>query len=96
MPRRLSAADIRAALLVRGVNLYDIDRAFKLPEGTCSFALRRPHREAELAIAETMGKSPRELWPDRYYADGGRKTPQPAEHYIHPNQKNQRQKRKAA
>lgn len=74
-------ADIKAALEKLGLTLFDVDRAFNLPVGTCSATLLRPHRLGELAIAETLRHSPREIWPGRYETDGTRKCPQPAENY---------------
>lgn len=74
-------ADIKAALEKLGLTLADIDRANNLPPCTCAATLLRPHQLGELAIAETLGRSPREIWPQRYDDTGTRKRPQPAENY---------------
>ncbi len=74
-------SDIKAALEKRGLSLSNLDQTNGFPPGTCSAALYRPHRRAELVIAEALGRSPRELWPSRYHDDGSRLCPQPTENY---------------
>lgn len=89
-------ADIKAALERKGLTLADLDRDNDLPPGTCSAALRKPHRQAELVIAEVLGLSPRQIWPSRYQADGARLRPQPAVNYMPPPHRGHRQKGRAA
>ena len=58
--------DIKAAVRKTGVTLSDLALAAGLTESACRVALKRPHWDAEMAIAERIGVSPRELWPQRY------------------------------
>lgn len=62
--------DIKAAIRKCGVSLEGLSEANGLDKRACSLALIRPHFAAELVIAEFLGRSPRELWPQRYDADG--------------------------
>ena len=52
-----------------------------LPEDACSAALSRPYERPERAIAQFLGVDAARLWPDRYLADGRRKSPQPKGSY---------------
>lgn len=74
-------ADIKGALEKRGLTLSALDEVNGLSAGTCSFALREPHAIGEQVIAQALGVSPAELWPNRYRPDGVRLRPQPAGNY---------------
>jgi len=74
-------ADIAAALRKKGHTLRNVDRLHDLPLGACSTALTRPYHRAEAAIAETLDLPPQIIWPQRYYATGRRRKPQPASNY---------------
>lgn len=71
--------DIKAAIRKRGITLEELAVANNLPSGACAMALFRPHFAAELTIAEFLGLSPRQIWPQRYDADGT---------YLHPKSQN--------
>jgi Ner family transcriptional regulator len=68
--------DIKAAVRKRGKSLEQLAIDNNLEPRATSSALRRPHSLAELVIAEFLGMSPRELWPQRFGQDGK---------YLHPN-----------
>lgn len=59
-------ADIQAAIRKAGSNLSRIARAHSLHPTTPSKALHEPSYAGEQAIAAFLGKSPREIWPNRY------------------------------
>lgn len=73
---------IRYLLNRAGLTFADIDRASGLAEGTCRKASRYPVLAGELAIAEALGRSPREIWPSRYDGAGVRLSPQPRANYA--------------
>ena len=81
MPKGWHKEDIKAAIRKQGVTLLDVDRANGLPDGTCYNALNRPNFGAELAMAEFLGRSPRELWPSRYELDGTYRHPKSQAHH---------------
>lgn len=80
--RRLKeVARIKGKLIENQIALTDIDARFNLPKGTAGNAVHEPHLAGERAIASALGTRPYLLWPSRYFADGRRKSPQPAENY---------------
>ncbi|WP_081581837.1 helix-turn-helix domain-containing protein [Pararhodospirillum photometricum] len=85
---------VRWLLDRQGLTYADVDRAYGLPEGTCRKAARYPVFAGELALAETLARSPRELWPSRYRADGARRRPQPPANYAPPRRRTTSQKRR--
>lgn len=90
-------AKIREALFVRGLSFADIDRRFRLPEGTAYRAAHRePNAKGEAAIAAALAYEPHELWPERYDAGGQRLEPQPRENYRRPPSMRQRRNDRAA
>jgi Ner family transcriptional regulator len=64
--------EIKAAVRIMGSTLDEISRQFELPEFACRTAIRRSHIRGEQAVAAFLSVSPHEIWPSRYYADGGR------------------------
>ena len=66
-------ADIRAALQKKGLTLRQVSSEAGLSTSACGFALLYPSRKAEEAIAGALGKTPHELWPDRWDASGRRR-----------------------
>ena len=70
MPKGWHREDIKAAIRKRGTSLERLSLTNGLGPADCSSALRRPHFAAELVIAEFLGLSPRQIWPDRYDAAG--------------------------
>lgn len=75
--------EIRFLLNRKGLTFADVDRKFGLPRGTSRNTPRYPHLNGELAIAECLGMSPREIWPSRYDpSTGERLKPQPGTHYT--------------
>lgn len=80
--RRLKeVARIKGKLIELKLTLAKIDELFNLPARTAGNAVHEPHLAGERAIASALGTRPHLLWPSRYWADGRRKTPQPAENY---------------
>lgn len=67
--------DIKAAVRKTGTTLTALALQAGLPEHACRRALRQPYFMAERAIAEHLGLSPRQIWPQRYRADGTTKHP---------------------
>ncbi|MEQ8396455.1 helix-turn-helix domain-containing protein [Thalassobaculum sp.] len=88
--------EIRYLLAKIGWTFADVDRAYELTAHTARKASRYPHIAGELALAEALGKSPRELWPSRFTKCGDRLQPQPADNYKPVPRFRQRSKRKAA
>lgn len=74
-------ARIRAKLTLKKLTLTKIDERYGLPAGTASNTLKEPHLAGERAIAAVLGTRPHLLWPSRYFGDGRRKLPQPADNY---------------
>jgi Ner family transcriptional regulator len=82
--RRLKeVARIRAQLTMRRLTLSKIDEDYLLPRGTAGNAVHEPHIAGERAIAAALKSLPHLLWRTRYFADGRRKSPQPADNYRH-------------
>ena len=80
--RRLAeVARIKAMLIVKKLTLTKIDTDYRLPAGTAGNAVHEPHFAGERAIAAALGTRPHLLWRTRYWSDGRRKCPQPAENY---------------
>ena len=63
-------ARIKSALALRGATLSSIARDLNVAPGTVSIVSRgfRRSRRIEKAIADAVGRSPAELWPQRYPA----------------------------
>ena len=61
-------ARIKSALALRGATLSSIARDLGVAPGTVSIVSRgyRRSRRIEKAIADALGRTPGELWPDRY------------------------------
>ncbi|WP_349433616.1 helix-turn-helix domain-containing protein [Pararhizobium sp. A13] len=76
-------ARIKSRLIVAKLTLAEIDKAYCLPSGTAGNAVHEPHMSGERAIAAALRTRPHLLWRSRYYPDGSRKSPQPAENYRH-------------
>ncbi len=64
--------EIKAAVRISGSSLLDLSRHAGLPDHACRTALRRPHFDGEMAIAEYLSLSPRQIWPSRWRVDGSR------------------------
>lgn len=89
--------EIRFLLNSRGLTFADVDRMFGLKDGVCRKAVRHPYFDGEMAIAEALSLSPRQLWPSRYCArTGTRLKPQPAENYTDQPRLRASQKRRVA
>ncbi|GEO83050.1 helix-turn-helix domain-containing protein [Pararhodospirillum oryzae] len=95
-PGDLPPETIKWLLARQGLTYADVDRVYGLPEGTCRKAARYPVLRGELALAEALGRSPRELWPSRYQTDGARRSPQPKTNYAPPPRQPTSQKRRIA
>lgn len=57
---------IARGLRERQTNLTRLAIAQGLTESACRHAIDRPQLAGEIAIAECLGVSPEEIWPDRY------------------------------
>lgn len=80
--RRLKeVARVKGMLIERKLTLARIDEDYRLPPGTAGNAVHEPHIAGERAIAAALDTRPHLLWQSRYFADGRRKSPQPAENY---------------
>jgi len=88
--------DIKAAIRKRGTSLKELALANGLGLADCSLALIRPHFAAELAIAEFLGVSPRQLWPHRYDGDGTYRHPKSQSHHTRRRCGAERQKQEVA
>lgn len=62
--------DVISALAKRGHTLTSVGNAHGIPQTQMSYALRKPLRRPERLIAEAIGVSPSEIWPDRYSIAG--------------------------
>ncbi|QFR32425.1 helix-turn-helix transcriptional regulator [Ancylobacter sp. TS-1] len=59
--------DIKAAVRkTRYGSLVALSLAYGLPVHACRHACRTPNFHGEMAIAEALGLSPRQIWPSRY------------------------------
>ena len=65
--------DIKAEVRKRGWTLVQIDECYDLTRGSAQCALWHPHFHGEMAIAEVLQLSPRQLWPERFQSNGERK-----------------------
>lgn len=65
-------ADIIAALRKKGTTLAALSRESGLCSSTLSNALSRPWPKGELLIAQAIGVTPSEIWPQRYFDQSGR------------------------
>lgn len=74
--------DIKAAIRKRGICLEQLSISNGLDPRACSLALIRPHFAAELVIAEFLGLSPRQIWPNRYDDDGAYRHQKSRTHHI--------------
>ncbi|WPZ33189.1 helix-turn-helix domain-containing protein [Thalassobaculum sp. OXR-137] len=75
--------EIRFLLNRKGLTFADVDRMYGLPKSVARVTARCPNPKGELAIAECLGMSPREIWPSRYDpSTGERLKPQPGSHYT--------------
>ena len=88
--------EIKAAIRMRGTDLEELSVSNGLGPADCSSALRRPHFAAEMVIAEFLGRSPRELWPQRYDEDGTYKHPHSRTYHTRRGRVRQRQNGEAA
>lgn len=66
------APGILAAVKRRGTNLTALAVKNGLSEAACRTSLTRAFPAADRVIAAFLGVPVHELWPDRYYPDGGR------------------------
>lgn len=66
--------EIKAAVRMerRGMNLARLAIDHGLHSHACAHAITRPHYHGELAIAELLGVSPAEIWPNRHDTNGTR------------------------
>ncbi|MDQ0454676.1 helix-turn-helix domain-containing protein [Rhizobium paknamense] len=74
-------ARVKSLLIRNKLTLTQIDQQYDLPSGTAGNTVHEPHLAGERAIAAALKTRPHLLWRSRYYPDGSRKNPQPAENY---------------
>lgn len=68
----MHAADIVAALKKCGTNLSRLGLDHGFGESTLRAALHKPHPRAQALIANTIGKSLHEIWPQWFTPSGAR------------------------
>lgn len=90
-PKGWHREDIKAAIRKRGTSLERLSEANGLDKRSCSLALLRPSFAAELAIAEFLGVSPRQIWPHRYDANGTYRHPKSQKYHTRKGRARQRQ-----
>ena len=95
-PNDKSPEEIQYLLNRAGWTFRAVDRHFGLTLGTASKSAGYPHLHGELAIAEALGLSPRQIWPSRYNPFGVRHEPQPTVNYKAVRRVRHCQKRRAA
>ena len=95
-PKGWHKEDIKAAIRKRGTTLVELSLANGLVRDACSLALIRPYFTAEMVIAEFLGVSPRQIWPQRYDADGTYRHPGSQRNYIRRRMERERQNGEAA
>lgn len=65
-PNDMHRADIRAALMKKGITLSQLGVENGLSKTTIRNALDKPYRNGEEIIAKALGMTPEEIWPSRY------------------------------
>lgn len=69
----IRAVRIKCMILRKGMTLKSLSLKAGLSSRACSKALTAPFPAAEEAIAAFLGIPARQLWPNRFNADGSRK-----------------------
>ncbi|MCZ4281682.1 helix-turn-helix domain-containing protein [Kiloniella laminariae] len=64
------ANKIRSELMLRGINLSDIDRESGMGPGSASKALKTPWARMQDHIAARLNLAPQAIWPSRYDSRG--------------------------
>lgn len=72
MRRNEHPENVKAAVRRTGISLAELARRKGLSTSTTRKALRRPTPSGNRAIAEHLGKSLHQLWPEWFDADGNR------------------------
>ena len=72
-PKNWHPADIIAAIKKRGSSLRAIAQRAGMRDASMSTALRHPCSGAERAIAAALGLEPADIWPERFWPEGGRR-----------------------
>jgi Ner family transcriptional regulator len=75
-PKALSgwhAEDVKAAIRKKGLTLSALSKLHHYSDSYLRGTLIRRRPRGEEIIAQFLGVSPAEIWPDRYRADGPRK-----------------------
>jgi len=62
--------EIKAAIRMRGSSMAELSRQYGYGVSAVRQVLRRPWPAVERIVAETIGVTPQEIWPDRYGEDG--------------------------
>lgn len=61
---------IVAEIWMAGTSLIRLSRQHRYATNSLKIALRTPWPKGERLIAEAIGRTPQEIWPSRYNADG--------------------------
>jgi Ner family transcriptional regulator len=72
MSKGMHKEDIKAAIRKRGKTMLQLSLENGLADATVRNALHRPIPTADRIIADFIGRSLHEIWPDRYNASGQR------------------------
>ncbi|RZJ19393.1 MAG: hypothetical protein EON91_01525 [Brevundimonas sp.] len=72
-------ARIKSALGLKGLTLSDIARSLDVTPSTVSIVSRghRRSRRIEQAIADALGSSPAQIWPNRYQTGASKEASMP-------------------
>jgi Ner family transcriptional regulator len=95
-PTTKHAARLKFELAMRGLTCAQIERRHRLYKGQCRKALYEPDEAGERAIAQALGQTPQELWPERFDPTGVRLIPQPRANYRTRSSGESRRNRAAA
>lgn len=74
VPQDWHPAQVVAAIWMAGTSLIKLSRLNGYASTALTHALRRPWPKGERLIADAIHRTPQELWPSRYHADGSPKS----------------------
>lgn len=70
VPSDMNRYDLLAEIRKRGGSLRQLSLAHGYTPDALRNALTRPWPKAEAIIAGYLGRTPQDIWPSRYHADG--------------------------
>lgn len=69
-PRAPHREEIKAAIRMRGTTMAELSRHLGYTDEAVRISLTKPWPRLQAKIAEYLGKSPHQLWPQWYLPDG--------------------------